>query len=375
MKIKLLTVAILLSSRQVLKAQTQPCDVWEAEQCCLMDGRGMWKNDTLYYKLSEHPSVFDTIPHMYADRYFMEAYNEMMEMLRGARQPDLKRAEFLVEWAFLEGAPDYASHCHAIDSVVQTLRQFIQLNGLKRYRSGVNYALFDYFTKPSPLNDNRAFSYDFEDFAGNKDFTKLFITKVMRTHSGQCTSLPLYYKILCDELGGQSALALAPSHMFVKHIGEDGRWVNVELTNGHTARDEWIIQKLGVSVEAIRHGTFLCALTEQQNIALMLVHLASAYKQKYGNYDYFTLRCADGVLSCLPDFCEALVLQECTHQAFGFAYLDRFGQRPGDFISWNYARYKQAFDRLNQLGYTQVGEEQYGIMKQKEIEQLESKAK
>ena len=190
----------LLSTCTILCAQLTPTYVLGAEPC-----------DTIYYQPSERPTEFDTIPHMYVDHYFMDAYNELMQMLTGTQKPDLKRAEFLVEWAFLGGTPDYVSHCHAIDSVAQTIRQFIRLNGLQKYHTGVNYALYDYFTKPSPLNGYKAFSYDFEDFAGNKDFTKLFITKVMRTHSGQCTSLPLYYKILCDQLGGQSALALAPS--------------------------------------------------------------------------------------------------------------------------------------------------------------------
>ena len=50
----------------------------------------------------------------------------------------------------------------------------------------------------------------------------------MKTDSGQCTSLPIYYKILCDELGGQSALAMAPRHMYIKHIGDYGKLINIE---------------------------------------------------------------------------------------------------------------------------------------------------
>ena len=102
-----------------------------------------------------------------------------------------------------------------------------------------------------------------------------------------------------------------------------------------------------------------------------MIHLATAYRQKYGCYDYFTLRCADYVLAELPDFAEALVMKECTHQAFGFAYFDRFGKKDSSFLYWNYNCYKQAFDHLNLLGYTQVGEERYKILKQKEIEQKE----
>lgn len=118
---------------------------------------------------------------------------------------------------------NYEKFCHDIDSVAYILKRFIEVNDILQYKTAPNFALFEYFTKPSPMNANKAFSYDFEDFTGKKDFRKLFITKVMNTHTGQCTSLPLYYKILCDELGGQSSLAFAPKHMYVKHIGEDGK--------------------------------------------------------------------------------------------------------------------------------------------------------
>jgi len=190
---------------------------------------------------------------MVNDSYFFKSFEEIKEMFHGKRPYNLKRAEFLVEWAYLGGKMDYAEYCHDLDSVVNSLRHFIEEKKVQQYKTAPNFALFEYFTKPCSLNGGKSFSYDFDDFMGEKDFRKMVITKVMKTHTGQCTSLSLYYKILCDELGGQSSIALAPSHMYVKHIGEDGRWVNIELTNGHFVRDEWMIQTKDISVEAIRN--------------------------------------------------------------------------------------------------------------------------
>lgn len=188
--------------------------------------------DTVYY---ENPNKlsYDTIPYMIKDSAFLQGFNELQMMFNGVKPYSLKRAEFIVEWAYSGGRMDYSKFCHDIDSVANILKRFIVKKNIQKYKTAPNYALFEYFTKPSTLNGNKAFVYDFEDFTGKKDFRKLFVTKVLKTHTGQCTSLPLYYKILCDELGGQSSLAFAPRHMYIKHIGEDGKWVNIELTNGH----------------------------------------------------------------------------------------------------------------------------------------------
>lgn len=314
--------------------------------------------DTMFYEPGEAVQ-FDTIPYMVRAPYFFTAAEELMRMVNGKEDCSLKRAEFLVEWAYLDGKPDYNTFCHDIDSVAQTLRRFININHIGQYHTAPNFALLEYFTKPSPLNGDKAITYDFEDFAGDKDFSKTFVTKVMRTHSGQCTSLPLYYKILCDELGGQSALALAPNHMYVKHIGDDGRWVNIELTNGHFARDVWYMENMQISTEAVRNGVFLCALSDKETTALMLVQLINAYEQKFGQFDYFALRYADSVLAAMPDFAPALVIKFNVHQAFGFACNDLHINPKSDFYRWNTRSFQNTMHHLDSLGYTNVPQEVY----------------
>lgn len=222
------------------------------------------------------------------------------------------------------------------------------------------------------MNGDKAFSYDFEDFAGKNDFRKLFVSKVMKTHTGQCTSMALYYKILCDELGGQSALAFAPRHIYVKHIGENGRWVNIELTNGHFVRDEWLIQTHNISTEAIRNGVFLTALSEQENIAFMITQLGKAYQQKYNSWDYFPLRCAEEVLKALPNFCDALVLKFCVHQQLGYNYLNRYGRVRTHYSDYNFSEFRRMMERLDSLGYTQQTDEEYRQSVEKALEDIEN---
>jgi len=301
---------------------------------------------------------FDTIPYMYDDAYFMQAHNEIVRMLEGKDSLNFKRAEFLVEWAYLKGEPNYEDHCHAIDSIVQMLRGFIAVNGLQQYKTAGNFALFEYFTKPNPLNNNKAFKYDFEDFTGQKDFTKLFITKVMRTHTGQCTSLPMYYKILSDELGSESYLALAPNHMYIKHLAENGKWVNIELTNGHFATDAWMISSMDISAEAIKNRVYLDALDKKQTIAFMLTHLATAYHRKYG-YDQFTLDCANTSLKYYPHSLQALIVRFNSYQTFGRKYVEKFGKVPSDYIARTHKTYKETENFIDNLGYRELSPANY----------------
>lgn len=314
--------------------------------------------DTIYYEVRDKLS-FDTIPYMVNDHVFLDGLNELLLMIKDEKPYSLKRAEFIVEWAYSGGKLDYSKFCHDIDSVAHILRRFIEENNIQQYKTAPNFALFEYFTKSNSMNGNKAFSYDFEDFTGKKDFRNLFVTKAMKTHSGQCTSLPLYYKILCDELGGQSALAFAPRHLYVKHIGEDGRWVNIELTNGHFVRDQWMIQTMNISTEAIRNGVFLTALSDKECIAFMITQLGKAYQQKYNSWDYFPLRCAEEVLNVLPNFCDALVLKFCVHQQFGITYLNKFGPIRNHFLDYNYSEFQRMMNILDSLGYSQQTDEEY----------------
>ena len=135
--------------------------------------------------------------------------------------------------------------------------------------------------------------------------------------------------------------------------------MNIELTNGHVVRDEWLIQTHGISTEAIRNGVFLTALSDKENIALMITQLGKAYQQKYDSWDYFPLRCAEEVLKVLPNFCDALVLKLCVHQQLGYDYLNKEGQVRTYHSDYNYAEFQRMMNTLDRLGYSQKTDEEY----------------
>ena len=233
---------------------------------------------------------------------FETAYTEIADMLDGKSSMSIKRAVFLPEWAYLDGKPDYTAYCAQIDATAAALGRFIAANGLQHYKTGGNYALFEYFSRPYSMNGNKPFTYDFEDFSGSEDLTKLFVTKVMRTHSGQCRSLPMYYKVLAEAIGAEAYIAFAPQHLFIRHRDEQNpsKWVNVELTTQSLARELFYIENFGISADAIRNKVYLYPLSDRETVAYLLSELAAYYYRKFGQFDAFMLKCAEKSLAYLP---------------------------------------------------------------------------
>ena len=147
--------------------------------------------------------------------FYNKAYLELRDMLTGKQEKSMKRAVFLVEWAYERGNLNYEEYSNQIDQYVRSLQNFVKEKNVSQYKTAGNFALFEFFTKANKMNGYKSYTYDFEDFNGAKDWSKTFVTKLMRTHTGQCRSLPLFYKILSDELGTLSYLAFAPNHLYI----------------------------------------------------------------------------------------------------------------------------------------------------------------
>ncbi len=139
---------------------------------------------------------------------YHQAFEEQHQMLKGEIPFSFKRAVFLHENAYLKGKLKYENFCYGIDTIVSVLRQMIRDEGIGHFRSAGNWATFTYMKKASKYNYFTTYEYDFEDIAGKEDRSKIFVSKLMKTKSGQCVNLPVFYKILCDELNALSYLAM-----------------------------------------------------------------------------------------------------------------------------------------------------------------------
>lgn len=292
------------------------------------------------------------------NEYYDLAFQEIAQMLEGKIAIDFKRAVFLIEWAYLQGDLDYAVFCQQVSKIGNDLKQFIQNKGVGQYKTSGNYALFEYFTKPHQMNNFKPFIYDFDDFYGKEDYRNVFVSKLMETHKGQCRSMPMLYKILAEEIGTESYLATAPNHLYIKHLDEQGKWVNIELTNGNFSSDSWMISSMDITAESIRKGVYMKALDDKENIAFCMLELALAHQHKHGHND-FSLMCTNLALKHFPECMSALMNKFNILRDFGLKYIEKYGKTKSPYIVENYKAFKATEKRIEELGFRELSGEKY----------------
>jgi hypothetical protein len=288
---------------------------------------------------------------------YNSAYKEQMAMLTGAKPISFKRAVFLTENAYYGDKLNYQAYCQDINNIAVQLKAMIKQRGIEKYRTAGNWATFSYLTDTIAANNFKPYTYDFDDFTGTKDWSKQFVTKLLKTHSGNCHSLPFLYKILCEEIGTKAYLALAPNHVYIKHQDEKGQWTNVELTNPGFPRDQWIIKEMAITVEAIRKNIYMMPLTQKESVAMTMFDLACGYKSYFG-YDKFVLNTASTALKYYPK-CVPLV-QLKANCLLSMIQSEKKKINPDTaVILADIAMHKRMMASVNELGYKDMPIELY----------------
>jgi len=278
-------------------------------------------------------------------------------MLTGQKPVNFKRAVFLTENAFYGNKLNYQTFCLDLSNVALQLRTMIRLKGIEKFKTAGNWATFTYMTDTIAANAFKPYTYDFDDFTGTKDWSKQFVTKLLKTHSGNCHSLPFLYKILCEELGAKAYLALAPNHVYIKHQDEKNQWTNVELTNPGFPRDQWIIKEMAITVEAIKRDIYMKPLTQKESVAMAMFDLACGYKAHFG-YDKFVLSTATTALKFYPK-CVPLI-QLKANCILNNIIAEKKKRNPNtNFILANIAEHRQVLASVNELGYKDMPIELY----------------
>lgn len=243
---------------------------------------------------------------MKAEDYYSAAFNEMSDMLLGRSKLSIKRAVYIAEWAYYGGKLDYKKgFCDEIDRIVTFVNLFYDTNKLASYKTGKQMALNEYFFRPYSGNQYKPYTYDFESFSKeDSPWERQFVSKVLKTHNGQCRSLPWMYKILAKEIGADVSLAFAPGHCYIMYKDEDKQtpenWINLELTTHQMQPAWWIKQDFEICDSAIQVGTYMTPLTDVETVACQMAELALGYKEKFNRYDEFTFNCASRSLEFYP---------------------------------------------------------------------------
>ena len=289
---------------------------------------------------------------------YEKAYLEIEQMLRGDKPIDFKKAIFLAENAYHNNTLYYQNFDNQIKTIAQKCKQMIAKKGLGKDKTAANWAVFTYMTEKIAENNFKPFTYDFEDFTGAKDWTKQFVDKLLKSKTGNCHSLPVLYKILINELGANANLALAPNHLYIKHLDENGKWANIELTSGSFPSDGYIMTSLGINMEAVKKETYMHPLDEKQEIAVCLFDLAQGYIKKRG-YDDFVLKCADTALLYYPNFIYAFILKSEYYRAKTQEIMDKNGGNRNDKTEAFYQKYAEISQIIGSLGHSELSDTYY----------------
>jgi len=295
-------------------------------------------------------------------------------MLNGTIPANLKDAVFAVENAYFGGQLEYDKYNNAIQDFITTAK-------LKTQQQRYNWnnpltrnvmlfrAMSDTMKIKLPNMETSVMSspvkYDFEDFKGEKDWTKMFVSKLLSTKSGQCHSLPLLYLILCEATDTEASLAFSPSHTYAKFKDQQGNWYNVELTRGRITSDAVIMASGYITAEALKNKLYMQPQTKIQAINHCLADLAMGYVEKFG-YDPFVNQCVDTMLKHDPNSFEAIQIKS-NYQTKRFEYVvSQVGRPHPDSLKVHYPHIYELYEkrnntykRIDESGYREIPKEAY----------------
>ena len=325
--------------------------------------------------------------HAYAnDNDFQNSYRVIDSMLTNSTKLDFKRAIFFSEQSYLNPKLNYNWFNEEIKSLVDLVYLIYDNDSLNYRKEDLQYikklsAIYKAICDTIPLtfsNDEIAlrmpYIYNFDDPFGEKDWTKMFVSKLLETGKGNCHSLPYLYKILAEEMGIPAYLAFALNHIYIKSYSEKTGWYNTELTSGTFPIDAWIMASGYVTVEAIQNGLYMDTLSTKQSVANCLVDLAQGYQHKFGkdNPD-FVVKCCNTCLKYHPTNVNAMLTKAEAQKYYIQAQMKAKNlKKPQDLFTDNsikemYEDMEQTYVRLHQLGYRRMPEEMYmqwmGILK------------
>lgn len=199
-------------------------------------------------------------------------------------------------------------------------------------------------------------AFNFNDPNGKKDWTNVFVTKLLTNLKGNCRSLTYLYKIISDETGSKCWMALAPGHIYIRNYSQKIGWYNTELTSGTFPTDAWIAASGYVSTDAIRSGIYMDTLSNQQSIALCILDLAKGYEiQTHNYYDGFILKCCELVLQYHPVNPMALLQKAETLKKVYFIQAE---EKSEDAAS-TYVAMENTYLTLAKLHYREMPEKMY----------------
>jgi regulator of sirC expression with transglutaminase-like and TPR domain len=210
--------------------------------------------------------------------------------------------------------------------------------------------LRDYLYQPPLPSGRLPFVYNLEN---DRNPSAKLLPVYLRTHKGNCVSMPLLFVILGQKLGIPVTLAKAPAHLYVKFQGDNGKWYGVETTSGGGwADDDWQQKQFpSLTVDAIRNGIYLQPLTRTETVSVIAEPLLDTYEGlKSTEAEEARVKLALLLIERYPKNVVAMV-----HAYFGYLglrqrlFVDKY-PHPSDIPPGLRARYRQIESGWNYWG-------------------------
>jgi len=259
-------------------------------------------------------------------KHYRKAFKELSAMNKN--NFSIKDATFIIENAYYEET----ANKEEFNSIVKQtgdflLEKMVDFGYDKKSNIAKNYILFQFFSDTLQIKGKDLIhfpvKYDFDDFMGRKDWSKMFVTKLLKSNSGQCNSMPRLYLILAEQIGAEAFLAKSPHHSYIKFRDKDNNWYNIELTNNMFTANSTIIQSGFIKSEALQNEIYLKSLEKNELFAHLLTDFIQGYTYKFG-YDEFVKQMLDKTLEIHPKSLGAnLLLSNYLTQKFEYVMKQR----------------------------------------------------
>ena len=294
----------------------------------------------------------------------------------GHLKPDsfsITKAVYLSEAAFYSAPIQYEVFENAIKQKAIIVRKLLAQEGLSTQNPiAVHYGIQKLFSQDNVLHNKKTgkdslvkkLRYDFDDFFGKQDWTKMFVTKMLKTGSGQCHSMPLLYLCIAEQLNTKAFLSLSPDHSFVQYYDSRGKLRNFETTNGNLVTLEWLIQSTDVNATALKNKSYLYPLTSRRLYAHCLADLEMGYI-KLNGYDEFSRGLSNKILALDSANINGLMTLandevwrfDALLRQYNFPPKEKLNQYP--LLQQELEKMMAAQEKVNATGYEAMPEEEY----------------
>lgn len=306
-------------------------------------------------------------------RNYHQAYQALVDMQNGIQPFSLKQAVFLIENAWHDNSLNYEEYITNIEQKTAALTVLMKTEGIEPSNQlGKNYLIQKLLTeRVTEYRNNTAyrvhqpFVYDFDDYMGEKDWSKMFVTKLLKTGKGQCHSLPLLYLILAEETETQAWLSLAPEHSFIMFSDQQNRsFYNYETTSGQIVSENWLMESGYINTTAIQNRIYLDTLSRKDLMATLLADLIMGYTNKF-SYDNFVISMVENLLAFSPNSLQGQMFKAEILAIKTKMSLQKAGNPPVEQLSnypeaqASYTALLRHYDYIDQLGYVEMPKEMY----------------